>query len=693
MRKKLAVVATEKNYADFLKGNIEKYLGRYADFFSYSVEEMYGKGMLEEDYVLISAFNIFQDARKMISPDSEIIVLSLALNKKQMESINMVPKGTRALLVNFDNRSCMHTITSLYDAGYRDVELIPYCGEEEYDHSIKLAITPNEAHLVPKGIETVINVGESSVSMNSLYEIADKLGVYEEFSSGEASEARKEYYYINSGLDRLFAEKISVTDKLSTLIRLMNEGIVITDVFGKIYLSNEKANFILKHKRTDLNGVYIEELLPGIILDTKKAKIIKTEDRNVIAEAVDIISQNRIAGYIVTLTDFEEMEEKQHGIRAKIAGSSHVAKYTFDDVIGHSDVIIKAVDEARRFAGSDSSVLITGESGTGKEMFAQSIHNASSRSRYNFVAVNCAAIPENLLESEMFGYEEGSFTGARKGGKTGLFELAHRGTIFLDEIGEMPLQLQSKLLRALEERKVRRIGSDKNIDIDVRVIAATNKNIHQLMIDGSFREDLYYRLNVLPLSVPSLRERKDDIEELFYHLAKDMHSDIKLKPDAVKLIMAYSWPGNVRELRNVAEYLSNQNKYEIGAEDFRWVESVRNNEERRSESKKLAGNAGDRENFRFMLIEGSNIDHIYSLLGEMKKLADKKERYGRKKLEELLTEEGIACSEGEIRSLLVKLTYGGYVRSLKGRGGSEITPKGIELLELIRKFKEIGLLG
>lgn len=693
MRKKLAVVATEKDYADFLKGNIEKYLGKYADFFSYSVDEMNRKGVLDEDYVLISAFNIFQDARKMISPGSEIIVLSLALNKKQMESINMVPKGTRALLVNFDNRSCMHTITSLYDAGYRDVELIPYCGEEEYDHSIKLAITPNEAHLVPKGIETVINVGESSVSMNSLYEIADKLGVYEEFSSGEAAEARKEYYYINSGLDRLFAEKISVTDKLSTLIRLMNEGIVITDVFGKIYLSNEKADRILKHDRADLNGVYIEELLPGIILDTKKEKIIKTGDRNVIAEAVDIISQNRIAGYIVTLTDFEEMEEKQHGIRAKISGSSHVAKYTFDDVIGHSDAIIRAVNEARRFAGSDSSVLITGESGTGKEMFAQSIHNASSRSRYNFVAVNCAAIPENLLESEMFGYEEGSFTGARKGGKTGLFELAHRGTIFLDEIGEMPLQLQSKLLRVLEERKVRRIGSDKNIDIDVRVIAATNKNIHQLMLACSFREDLYYRLNVLPLAVPSLRERKDDIEELFYHLAKDMHSDIKLMPDAVDLIMTYSWPGNVRELRNVTEYLSNQNKIEIGAEDFKWVESARSAEEKRIESKRAAGDAGDKEKFQFMLTEGNNIDYVFFLLETMKKLADKKERYGRKRLEELLIERGVICSEGEIRSMLVKLTHGGYVRTLKGRGGSEITRKGIELLEFIRKFKEAGLLG
>ncbi|HIV79555.1 MAG TPA: sigma 54-interacting transcriptional regulator [Candidatus Avanaerovorax faecigallinarum] len=693
MRKKLAVVATEKDYADFLKGNIEKYLGKYADFFSYSVDEMNRKGVLDEDYVLISAFNIFQDARKMISPGSEIIVLSFALNKKQMERINMVPKGTRALLVNFDNRSCMHTITSLYDAGYRDVELIPYCGEEEYDHSIKLAITPNEAHLVPNGIETVINVGESSVSMNSLYEIADKLGVYEEFSSGEAAEARKEYYYINSGLDRLFAEKISVTDKLSTLIRLMKEGIVITDVFGKIYLSNEKADLILKRDMANLNGVYIEELLPGIILDTKKEKIIKTGDRNVIAEAVDIISQNRIAGYIVTLTDFEEMEEKQHGIRAKIAGSSHVAKYTFDDVIGHSDAIIRAVNEARRFAGSDSSVLITGESGTGKEMFAQSIHNASSRSRYNFVAVNCAAIPENLLESEMFGYEEGSFTGARKGGKTGLFELAHRGTIFLDEIGEMPLQLQSKLLRVLEERKVRRIGSDKNIDIDVRVIAATNKNIHQLMLDGSFREDLYYRLNVLPLAVPSLRERKDDIEELFYHLAKDMHSDIKLRSDAVDLIMTHSWPGNVRELRNVTEYLTNQNKVEIGAEDFKWVESARDAEEKRIESKRTAGDAGDKEKFQFMLTEGNNIEYVFFLLETMKKLADKKERYGRKRLEELLTEGGVICSEGEIRSMLVKLTHGGYVRTLKGRGGSEITRKGIELLDFIREFRETGLLG
>ena len=347
----------------------------------------------------------------------------------------------------------------------------------------------------------------------------------------------------------------------------------------------------------------------------------------------------------------------------------------------------------KTISGTDSTVLICGESGTGKEMFAQSIHNASSRSRYNFVAVNCAAIPENLLESEMFGYEEGSFTGARKGGKTGLFELAHRGTIFLDEIGEMPLQLQSKLLRVLEERKVRRIGSDKNIDIDVRVIAATNKNIHQLMLDGSFREDLYYRLNVLPLAVPSLRERKDDIEELFYHLAKDMHSDIKLMPDAVDLIMTYSWPGNVRELRNVTEYLSNQNKIEIGAEDFKWVEYARNAEEKSIESKRSAGDAGDKEKFQFMLTEGNNIDYVYFLLETMKKLADRKERYGRKRLEELLTEGGVICSEGEIRSMLVKLTHGGYVRTLKGRGGSEITRKGIELLEFIRKFKEAGLLG
>ena len=214
--KKIAVVATEKEYAEFLKENVAKYMNRYADFIAYSVAEVEEIPVLEEDFVLISAFNIFQQTKKKISGHSEIIVLSLSLSKRQVEMLKDIPAGTRALLVNFDNRSSMYTITSMYDAGIRDLELYPYHGVGGFDRTIKVAITPNESHLVPEGMEKVYDIGESSVDMNSLYNIAEKLGVYDEFSAREANEARKEYYYLNSSIDKLLNEKESMTDKMNT---------------------------------------------------------------------------------------------------------------------------------------------------------------------------------------------------------------------------------------------------------------------------------------------------------------------------------------------------------------------------------------------------------------------------------------------------------------------------------------------
>ncbi|MFQ9894019.1 MAG: sigma-54 interaction domain-containing protein, partial [Emergencia sp.] len=550
--KRIAVVATEKEYAEFLRENVEKYMHAYAAFVSYSIEEVEKKGILEEDFVLLSAFNIFQQVRQKLAETSEIIVLSLSLNKRQMETLKEIPAGTKALIVNFDNRACMHTITCMYDAGIRNLDLQPYYGEGDYDHSISVAITPNESQLVPPGIREIYDVGESSVDMNSLYNIADKLGVYEEFSAKEANEARKEYFHLNSSMDKLLNEKETTTDKLNTLIKLMNEGIIITDAFGRIYLTNEKANQLLAERSKVLLGFNIDEILPELEVNSTKEKMIKTPSSNLIVASVEIRSGEEVIGHIVTINDFEETEEKQHGLRAKLSENSHRARYHFEDILGTSPAIVKAVDDARQIAGGNGAVMIIGESGTGKELFAQSIHNGSARRKYNFVAVNCAAIPENLLESELFGYEEGSFTGARKGGKMGLFELAHRGTIFLDEIGEMPLPLQSKLLRVLEERKVMRVGGSKPIDIDVRIISATNKNLFDMVEEGDFREDLYYRLNVLPLFLPPLRERKEDILPIFYSLAHQMNSLMQLSPAALGALKNYSWRGNVRELRNVA---------------------------------------------------------------------------------------------------------------------------------------------
>lgn len=234
------------------------------------------------------------------------------------------------------------------------------------------------------------------------------------------------------------------------------------------------------------------------------------------------------------------------------------ANYNWDNIIGNSRKSTQSKYIGKKAAQTESTVLLTGESGTGKELFAHSIHNDSKRSHYPFVKLNCAAIPADLIESELFGYDEGAFTGAKKGGKIGKFELANKGTIFLDEIGDMPMSMQAKLLRVLQEKEIERVGGNRQINIDVRVIAATNKNLEELVIKGEFREDLYYRINVMVVEVPALRERMEDIEPLAKSLIEKISSRlgkyvVKISHDTMGMLKNYSWPGNVRELENAIE--------------------------------------------------------------------------------------------------------------------------------------------
>jgi transcriptional regulator with PAS, ATPase and Fis domain len=233
-------------------------------------------------------------------------------------------------------------------------------------------------------------------------------------------------------------------------------------------------------------------------------------------------------------------------------------RYTFDSIVGQSQAITLLKKEALSAAANQFPVLITGDSGTGKELFAQAIHHASSRKLYPFVRINCSAIPRDLLESELFGYEKGAFTGAKSEGKPGKLEIANHGTVFLDEIGDLPLEMQPKLLRVVEEKEFERVGGTRVIRADFRVIAATNQNLENMLFDGRFRKDLFYRLNVIPLHIPPLRERKDDIIPLSLHFLRQMAqeaalSEIGLGSEAEKALKQYDWPGNVRELLNVLE--------------------------------------------------------------------------------------------------------------------------------------------
>lgn len=273
------------------------------------------------------------------------------------------------------------------------------------------------------------------------------------------------------------------------------------------------------------------------------------------------------------LIDKIEMLDKQLKLYKREFANLYKAKYKLDDILGISQQIKACKNKVQKIAKVNLNVLITGESGVGKELFAHSIHNESDRANFPFVSINCSAIPETLMEAELFGYEDGSFTGARRGGKIGKFEIANGGTIFLDEIGDMPFRMQAKLLRALQDKEIVRIGGNTPIPLDVRVISATNQNLQQMISDGTFREDLYYRLNVLSLLVPPLRERKDDIPILADSFIETFYKETglfrKLSDDVIDNLKTYDWPGNVRELKNFVEKLCvNSDKVLINVDDF-----------------------------------------------------------------------------------------------------------------------------
>jgi transcriptional regulator with PAS, ATPase and Fis domain len=365
------------------------------------------------------------------------------------------------------------------------------------------------------------------------------------------------------------------------ITQLVKNGIVYVDADGVIREDNIAARAMasceLKGRRLADVFPHMEDSYTESLLGIKEStgQIRQIGDIAVSLDCMPVVVDAQPAGVVISFQNVTRVQQLERQIREKMHEKGLTAKYHFSDVVHQTPIISNCIATARRYAPLPFNVLITGETGTGKELFAQSIHNESSRKDGPFVAVNCAALPENLLESELFGYVEGAFTGTNKGGKAGLFELAHGGTLFLDEIAEIPVSVQGKLLRTLQEREVRRIGADKVIAVDVRVISATNNDLRDFAVRGLFRRDLLYRIDVLTLSVPPLRHRPDDIVALFSYFLKrycDQHSIPvpHINPRAFDLLRAYEFPGNVRELRNVAARASvlHHDPRQLSAEDI-----------------------------------------------------------------------------------------------------------------------------
>lgn len=681
--KKIAVVSIQKNYGEFLKKDLNEYFKNYATINSYSIEEMNYIDQFKENCIVISTYDIFQKVKDKVKANSKIIMCKLAIKNENLKKIKEIPEKSKILVVNIDYKQCMEIISLLYANGYKNYEYIPYFNlQNEYDPDIEYAVTPNEFDLTPKDIKNIINIGGRVNNFSTILEIAHVLELNNFTSNPKIKKLLHELETGEYGIEGILGEKDNLNVQINVLLEIMEQGIIITDISGIIISYNSKALHLLKDRTAFLEGANVSKIIPelyGIIssgfISKKEEKIIKINSKNIIITFISIIKDDINSGFVITLENFEEIEDKQNDIRTRISLGDHKANYTFNDIKGNSNTIRRIIKTAKMMANSNSSIVIYGESGTGKEVFAQSIHNESSRKKYNFVAVNCAAIPENLLESEMFGYEEGAFTGARKGGKIGYFELSHKGTLFLDEIAEMPLLMQSKILRAIEERQIIKVGSNKIISVDVRIIAATNKDLKEQIEVGKFREDLYYRLNVLQLNIPSLRERKEDIGVIANYFIESMGKTISFSNDAKKMMNSYSWKGNVRELRNVVEYIISLDKSIIDKEDLPFS----NYQEHINIDTKTNRNINNDIIIKFILKEGNKIDLYKVILEELEKSYNKKERIGRIKLMNIFESYGLFYSEQEIRSCLIKLNNYGFINSMKGRIGSTITPIGVQL--------------
>jgi transcriptional regulator with PAS, ATPase and Fis domain len=364
---------------------------------------------------------------------------------------------------------------------------------------------------------------------------------------------------------------------LESIINTAYEWSVVVDADAEIVLISDAYCEFLGVSREEAIGRPVQEIIENtrmhIIVKTGKAEIVDNIQRikgnDMVANRFPILQNGKVIGAVgkVVFRNTKEM----NALAAKVSRMSmelefyrnelereSTAKYEFNQIIGEAFVFNEVKELAEKAAKSHSTIFITGESGTGKELFAHAIHHASLRSHKPFIKINCAAIPENLLESELFGYADGAFTGARKGGKSGKFELADQGTLFLDEIGDMPLSMQSKLLRVLQEMEVERVGGSHPIPIDVRIIAATNAKIEEAVKRGDFRQDLYYRLNIVRLDIPSLRQRKEDIPLLIQRLLEKLNQEFghivsEVSHEAMAVLLQHNWPGNVRELENVLE--------------------------------------------------------------------------------------------------------------------------------------------
>jgi len=680
MTKKVALITAFSCVAEVHRQTLERLFGSEIELHRYSYEEGNITHPIEADAYVISIYQIYLNVRQFIPANARTFIINNTITEEQYRMVAELPAGMSVLLVNYSVEMTMDTLSLFHQLGLNHLDFVPCYPGIVNVPKLEVAVTPGERKHVPAFVKRVIDIGDRVMDVRTIIDIATGLGLERLLKEERFVDYFKSIRMSPDSLTSLFARTNILESQLSSLLDVLDDGIVIIENTGIVSAANRKAHKVLGTE-VDLLGVRAVDLIPGIpfnkVLESAGEvdyTLVKLHSRNISVRVVPVVAGGETRGALAIVNTFEEKEKRQQRLRSQLLGKGHRSRYTFDAILTQDPDFMETKLLAHKKAKSDASVLIIGETGTGKELFAHAIHHSSKRKEWQFVTINCAALPESLLESELFGYEEGAFTGARKGGKPGLFELAHKGTIFLDEIGEMNLNLQARLLRVLESREVMRIGGDSMINVDIRIIAATNKELWQLVQEGTFRKDLYYRLNVLPIEVPPLRNRTGDIPFLLERMFQAMGVKRTLTAESVASLVAYPWHGNVRELKNLAEYLVYLDKRVIENRDLlpmlKWP-----NVQGQGAKPALPVLPG---------VEGPEKEHYRFILDCLHTSYQNKQRSGRRSLFETAQRKDLFLTEAQIRKVLTRMGDHGLVQLSNGRGGTTITPMGIEALKQLQ---------
>ena len=582
-KKAISIIALDPRAARSYGRDVEGLFGEVADVSVFSVMDGSAMGVLPHADLFAASTDAFgspEELARHVPIDSQTMAVQASFRWQELRRLKELPAGSRVLFVNMTETMAREAIAQLEQFGITHVHWIPFYPGAELPGDVHIAVTPDEMRYVPEEIETKIDVGQRACTSGMMIEIALRLGLEHLLETEKFQTYFQSIATSNYSFDQMFARSIRLESQFHILMETLEDGVVGVNERGEVFACNRHAEEITRTSADLVMGKPASQVFPYLPFskclqerERLPAKIIRLNGINVSAEVVPVMRQRACIGAFAILQRFNDVEARQSQLRNQLLHKGYRAKYGFEDVIGESDAIQKAKEVLRRMAVSESPILLIGETGTGKELFAHAVHRASRRRNGPFVAINVAAFPENLLESELFGYVEGAFTGASRGGKMGFFEIAHKGTIFLDEIGDISPKLQSRLLRVIQEREIIRLGNDTVIPIDVRVICATNRDLKKEVSRGNFREDLLYRLDVLELNLPPLRKRKQDILYLADRMVRFEHERTGSRLEAItqegrELLMRYNWPGNVREMRNFCERICILcEKTRAGAED------------------------------------------------------------------------------------------------------------------------------